>query len=67
MTRSFAVDPGGTRARFRLRFLRGSCNSGPVLFRKGGTRARFRLRFLLLEDEDDARRRPAPVHIVEVR
>ena len=33
----------------------------------GGIHARFRLRFLLLEDEDDARRRPAPVHIVEVR
>ena len=30
----------------------------------GGTHVRFRLRFLLLEDEDDARRRPAPVHIV---
>ena len=67
MTRSPAVDPGGTHARFRLQFLRGSCNSGPVLFRKEGTHARLRLRFLLLEDADDARRRPAPVHIVEVR
>ena len=33
----------------------------------GGTRVRFRLRFLLLEDEGDAPRRPAPVHGVEVR
>ena len=38
MTRSLAVDLGGTHVRFRL-----------------------------VEDEDDARRRPAPVHVVETR